>query len=972
VATAPLTHGPERGYDAVTVSDQSNPWRLGDTTYSDDTSLVNALFDVAPGLHLVLDVRGRVLRMSRDWEGVVGLRSDLAIGRAFSDLLSPTDRDTHEAAWQQALNTGEAQRFEHAYQRSSGQVLRLAWHVQRVGDAVLAAARDLSPVEEAQRRAQGAIMARERSERFFKSVVDAQSDLIVRVDADHRFTFVNEAYCRTFGRRADELLGTTFTPLVHDDDLAGTLAAMASLRHPPHHCDLVQRAWTVDGWRWIAWHDQAFVDEHGAIVEIQGVGRDISDLKAAESSVHAERLRMAETNELAGVARWDFDYQRQHLAWSAGVHALFETDPETFVPTYEGFLSLVHPLDRPYVASANQSAVRERRAYDIEHRIITARGRLRWVHQRASVSFAADGLPEQAVGIIQDISKRKLFDPLTGLANLHLLNEQLDGAVTEARHRGTSVALCSLDIDRFAEVNARFGRDTGDALLRAVAERLRRTLRSSDLVARAGGDEFMVLLPQLNDANEARHAAEIVAHAFDRPFALDDATVQVSASVGVAIHPLDDTPSDTLRRQADHAMQDAKAIADQRVVVYDQAVEIERRARQLRRERLTQALQCGELALAFQPTVRLATGAISGAEALVRWRHPEEGLLAPDRFLPDIMGTDLEIALGRWVLTHAFEQWALWRDAGIVPSEAVLGINVSARHLLENDFVADVRDALAAHPNVPSHSVQLEVLESSALVDLDRARAVLTHCRSLGVSTALDDFGTGYSSLSHFRRLPIDVLKIDRSFVGSMLVDPDDLGIVNTVLALGRAFNRTVCAEGAETLEQAATLRALGCDQLQGYVVSRPLTAHDFAAWLSAWDGEQLVQQLERQQVVPAGELGLWVAGQSHRRWAARVRACASNVAALEVPNLDAQHCAFGTWYFGAGSASFGGHTDYVALETEHEDVHHQAQALIERVQRGEALGDELERFETAHRALLSRLERLRESLTPPGSEASR
>ena len=943
---------------------RKNPWRRESAPDVDDAAVVDALFDHVPGLRCIIDSDGHIVRISADWTGITGVDASSAVGQRLHDLLPSTNCRGGRADLAHALTSGAHERLECEHRSASGRTLYLRWSLQPLDGVTLLVAHDLTTTLEADERSRQQVEARARSEHFFQTVVDAQSDLIVRVDAEHRFTFVNDAYCRTFGKTREQLLGHPFAPLVHEADLPSTMAAMARLHEPPHRCTLEQRAWTVDGWRWIAWDDVAFVDAAGAIVEIQGVGRDITALKAIESQARDQVLREREIIALADVARWDFDYRTQRLTWSAAAHALFETDPTRFIPTYEGFVSLVHPLDRDHVTRANEIAVRERAPLDIEHRIVTARGRLRWVQQRATVSVGADGQPERAVGVIQDISQRKLYDPLTGLATVQLLQERLDTAISAARAQGTVVALCSIDLDRFADVNERYGRSTGDDLLVHVAKRLDDTLRRHDLAVRVAGDEFVVLLTMLRSADEAQPAAARLVEELQRPFVLDAATVEIGASIGVAIHPLDDTPTDTLRRQADQAMQAAKVSANERLVVYDQATERERRARVERRVRIAQALQGDEMVLHFQPTIDLRSGAISGAEALVRWQHPSEGLLPPGRFLPDILDSDLELTLDRWVMARALQQWGAWRRAGTVPADATLGVNVSARALLHPRFVDELRDTLAHQPDAPASALQIEVLESSALNDLDAARDVLARCRSLGVTVALDDFGTGHSSLSHFRVLPTDVVKVDRAFVQGMLDDPDDLGIVTTVVALGQAFNRTVCAEGVETLEQAASLQTLGCHQIQGYVLARPQPAEAFVAWAANWCSARIRDELALHELVPADQLGLLAAARSHAAWAQQVLSFVASAGASALPILDGRHCAFASWYFGSGSARFGDDATYLALEGEHAALHDLAQTLVEQVQRGAvSVEANVEAFTARHRRLLVRLGRLRSTL---------
>ncbi len=317
-----------------------------------------------------------------------------------------------------------------------------------------------------------------------------------------------------------------------------------------------------------------------------------------------------------------------------------------------------------------------------------------------------------------------------------------------------------------------------------------------------------------------------------RPLDLDDKMLTVSASIGVSLYPQDHADADTLLRHADQAMYRAKDSGKNRFHLIDP--DSDRKAQIHRQcvDRLAVALAHHEFRLVYQPKIDLRTGNIEGVEALVRWQHPERGLLSPGEFLPDLEGSRMECPLGEWVLETALAQAQAWQMQG---QRMPVSVNVSANHLLHPHFVQQLGAALARHPGVPPSDLELEVLESSAIHDLTRAVDVLQQCKALGVSLALDDFGTGYSSLTHLRKLPVDVLKIDQSFVLGMLQDREDRGIVEGVIRLAAAFGRQVIAEGVETMAHGAALLALGCTLAQGYAIARPMPAKDLPQWAAAW-----------------------------------------------------------------------------------------------------------------------------------------
>jgi EAL domain-containing protein (putative c-di-GMP-specific phosphodiesterase class I) len=314
---------------------------------------------------------------------------------------------------------------------------------------------------------------------------------------------------------------------------------------------------------------------------------------------------------------------------------------------------------------------------------------------------------------------------------------------------------------------------------------------------------------------------------------LGHTAVQVTASIGIAVYPQDDVSPDTLLRHADQALCRAKAAGRNRFHVFAADSDKDARSRRDLVSRLRQALAQHELRLYYQPKVNLRTGEVLGVEALIRWQHPEQGLLPPAAFLNDLLDGDLEIDVGNWVINEAIRQWCEWQHAG--QRVATVSVNVSSHQLLKPGFVEAVSAALARHSGFEGPALQLEILESAAITEIDHAAQVMRQCLDLGVGFALDDFGTGYSSLSHFRRLPVDTLKVDQSFVRGMLASPDDRGIVAAVVHMAQAFNRQVVAEGVESPAHGEALLELGCDVAQGYAIARPMPAADVPAWCAAW-----------------------------------------------------------------------------------------------------------------------------------------
>ena len=481
----------------------------------------------------------------------------------------------------------------------------------------------------------------------------------------------------------------------------------------------------------------------------------------------------------------------------------------------------------------------------------------RLLHCAASISAVTggDGFVTHHVVVLTDITPLKAhqseldrlahYDALTGVPNRRMLLDRLTQAMDRARRGHHTLAVCYLDLDDFKPVNDRLGHAVGDQLLIRMTERLQSQLRGHDTLARLGGDEFVLLLTDMVYPNEWENVVERVMQAVQEPVSLGEHSVTVSVSVGVAVFPEDDADGDTLLRHADQAMYQAKQAGRNRVHRFDQTLDREVQIQREQLERLQQAIRNNELVLHYQPKVDLDTGHVIGAEALVRWQHPEQGLLPPGAFLWQAAGTQVEVELGEWVIREALIQRETWRRTELpVPSDFCISINISGQQLLKPGFAMWLQHMLAQHPLLVPGDIELEILESAALADTHAAANVMAECRTQGLRFALDDFGTGYSSLAYFRTLPVDVIKIDQGFVRDMLDDPDDQGIVQSVVYLAHAFHRPVIAEGVETPEHARALVKLGCHLAQGYGIGKPMPAHAWPQWLEHWSVEQLWNKL--------------------------------------------------------------------------------------------------------------------------------
>jgi diguanylate cyclase (GGDEF)-like protein/PAS domain S-box-containing protein len=423
------------------------------------------------------------------------------------------------------------------------------------------------------------------------------------------------------------------------------------------------------------------------------------------------------------------------------------------------------------------------------------------------------------------------YDALTGIPNRALFIDRLNLAIVQARRHPRDLIVAYIDIDGFKDANDKRDRETGDHLLIVIARRLRDALREGDTLARLGGDEFVALIT-MDRQTEYKAILNRLLDAAAAPIKVRQDTFQFSASIGVTLFPMDDSNADTLLRHAAQALFLAKQSGRNRYNLFDPDKALKTQTHHKKLKRVALAIEKNEFELYYQPKVNMRSGVVIGAEALIRWRHPERGLIPPSDFLPLIEGGELMVRLGDWVLDTALRQMTAWYAQGL---DIVVSVNIAACHLQQADFLSRLEQKLAAHPTLRRNSLEIEVLETVALEGIDRISSLIEGCQALGVSFSLDDFGTGYSSLTYLRHLSVNVLKIDQSFVREMLSNSDDKAIIEGIIGLAAAFDKVVIAEGVETPEHGKLLLSMGCDLAQGYGIARPMPAGELPAWIATW-----------------------------------------------------------------------------------------------------------------------------------------
>ena len=685
------------------------------------------------------------------------------------------------------------------------------------------------------------ITARKQAElksQFLASIIQSSDDAILSRDLKGIVTSWNSGCQRLFGYTAEEMVGQSllklFPPDRVDEEHSNMLELSSGLRIS--HFETVRlgkNGLPID----VSVSMSPIFDDAGKVIGASKIARNITERKLAE-----EKLRLSSSV---------FTH-----AWEG---ILITTTDGTIVDVNDAF-SRITSYSRDEVLGKNprmlSSGLQKQAFYADLWDSLIKKGHWYgevWNRRKSGEMYAivetisavndAQSIPRHYVAMLTDITRLKEhenelehiahYDPLTNLPNRILLADRMRQGITQVHRRNQSLAVVFLDLDGFKAINDKHGHEAGDRLLMSLASRMGQALREGDTVARIGGDEFVAVLLDLDSkATAVQLLNRLLAAAFE-PVHFGDISLQVSASLGVAFYPQEeDIDADQLLRQADQAMYQAKLAGKNRYHIFDTVLDHSIRTRHESLDRIRVAMIEQEFMLYYQPKVNMRTGAIIGAEALIRWNHPDRGLLSPALFLPEIEDHPLAIELGEWVIDTALTQIELWRSQGL---DLHVSVNVSARQLQQPNFVTRLCEILASHPDIMLSSLELEVLETSALEDIAKASLLIESCQKLGVSFALDDFGTGYSSLTYLKQLAVNVLKIDQSFVRDMLDDSDDLAIIEAVVGLGRTFRRQVIAEGVETVEHGVQLLQLGCELAQGYGIARPMPADQLLSWEMTW-----------------------------------------------------------------------------------------------------------------------------------------
>ncbi len=532
------------------------------------------------------------------------------------------------------------------------------------------------------------------------------------------------------------------------------------------------------------------------------------------------------------------------------------------------------------------------------------------------------------------LSWQATHDALTKLPNRISLKDKLESSLDEVKQAQTLLTLFFIDLDGFKPVNDEYGHAQGDKVLKIIAQRLLTIIRNDDMVARLGGDEFVITLLSFNHIDEITKALKRVMQTISQPIPVGSANIILSASIGVSIFPEDNSDADTLLRHADQAMYIAKQKGRNQYHFFDVESNNVTTQIELQRHRLEQALDNDEFFLVYQPKVNMRTGNVYGFEALIRWNHPQEGIILPGEFIPLCEDSNLIVRIGDWTFYKAMEQLHQWLSSGF---DFRLAINVAPKQLQNPDFLKKLDQLLSDFPDIPPNHIELEVLESAALQDTSMVSEIIRDCHQRDISIALDDFGSGYASLSYLKQLPANQLKIDKSFILDMLTDEGDRAIVEGIISLAGIFKRQVIAEGVETREHGVMLLRLGCDMAQGYGISRPLNADDVLNWATNWepDPNWLMWSETPWEI---SDFPLLIAHSDHftviNKLIKSVTENNDNTGGFEL--LSHHNCRLGNWYYNVGVKKYGHLNCFIELEQPHRKAHKLGHTIIQLCADGE------------------------------------
>ena len=896
------------------------------------TAELTALFTALPDVVFVKDLEGAYIDGNPRFEALLGRPLAEVIGRDDQELF-PADlaRKLHEGD-QATLASGAPVVSEEWISFPDRTPVLLETITVAVRDAtgapigLLGIARDITirhREQEALRRSRAELLQAQE----IAGLGSWQVDLITGA-----MTWSDQTYRLLGLEPGDEIRRRNVPELVHPEDRDRVLAAWAAAEGEGTF--EVEHRIARNPHRWLRQRVRFERDEQGRPVRALGTVLDISEPKLRDLARQAERDRLDDALAAARAASYEWDVTTDLLQLDQRWREMLAYDPDRDGPlTAATWVSWIHPQHAPTVtASLERLLAGEEEQHELEFRLQRRDGRWLWVRGMSrATQRGPSGEVVRVSGLIIDITHEKAHqeqisfvadhDGLTGLINRQRFSQHLREELLTDRGPQERLAVVSLDLDGFEAVNATHGRAAGNQLLVEIATRLLRCVGDRHRVARTGGDEFALVVPVAAGDGSWREAVEELYDTVTRPITLQGRTLQATASIGVTLFPqARDTDAEQLLRQADQAVYQAKLAGKDRYHLFDTEHDASSRERYRLIDEVYNALAEEQFVLHYQPQVNIRTGEVLGVEALIRWQHPEHGLLPPGAFIPQLAGRPISIEIGDWVIEASLQQLSRWQEEGF---RTTVSVNIDTAQLYDPAFAARLEGQLAAHPEVHPSQLGIEILETGALEDLAHVAELVEHVRGLGVSVALDDFGTGYSSLTLLKRLGADVVKIDRSFVMELLEDTEHALIIDSVVGLARNFQRTVLAEGVETEAHGVLLLELGCELAQGFGIARPMPAEEVVEWAARWAPPAAWRTAAP---LAADRLPALLAEIEHRVWVQQLHAFLAGEPG-NPPPLDPAGCRLGGWLTRMTQQEAGATTE--ELRRHHDALHRAADALL-------------------------------------------
>ncbi|MGZ5047342.1 MAG: bifunctional diguanylate cyclase/phosphodiesterase [Usitatibacter sp.] len=802
-------------------------------------SFTQQLIEAMPNPVFFKDREGRYLGCNRAFEKFVGEPRDELIGRTVRDIAGAELAGLTEAADEALLAGPGAQSYEtsmvHGVDGLSHDVIVSKASLVDPSGKIAGLVGVLVDITERKKLEGDARAGHER----LRAVIRAAPVAIIDCDLDDVVRMWNPAAERIFGWREDEMLGKPLavvpdelreeTRALRERAQAGEIVWIEETQRLCRDGRLIDASITL----------APVYDAEGRVNGTLGTVIDVSPRKRAEAALRESEAQLRLAMDAAQLGMWYWECDTDRFTYSEGLNALFGRPGESQLVDYRVLKERLHPEDRELFDAAMRHSVKEGDDFQVDFRVVWPDGSVHWVANRGQVHRGPDGRAKRVIGVAMNITERKLaeqriahmahHDALTGLPNRVLLRDRIQQAIAQAHRGGSQLAVLFLDLDRFKTINDSLGHQLGDRLLQSVASRLLVCVREGDTVARVGGDEFVIVIPGIGAATDASAVASKILEVLSAAFHLHGNDLHVAASIGISLYPADGSDAETLMRNADTAMYHAKDSGRANYQFFTQHMNVQAQQRLTLETSLRRALDNDEFELHYQPLFDLRDRSVTGFEALLRWRPPGgAALVMPGEFIGAAEESGIIVALGEWVLHEALHRAKNWQSPG---RPLTISVNVSANQLARPSFVEGLR-ALVAETGIDPGLVELEVTEGVIIEGAGDAREALFQVAALGVGIAIDDFGTGYSGLAYLKRLPIDTVKIDQSFVRDLTVDPDDAAIVTAIVAMSRSLGIDVVAEGVESEEQLEALKRLGCQRAQGFLLARPMTAANVVRFL--------------------------------------------------------------------------------------------------------------------------------------------